>query len=76
MTDKRNDDIENDNKDRRSLNDDIPGEGEAFNTVHQKRTTKMPSHRIEREFLRMMDSDDVSEEELEEYRSTSHESKL
>ena len=72
-TDKRNDDIENDNKDQRGLNDDIPGEKEVLNTVHQRGTTKMPSHRIEREFLRMMDSDDVSEEGMEEYGSRNHE---
>ena len=71
-TDKRNDDIENDNEDQGGLNDAIPGEGEVFNTVHQRRPTKLPSHRIEREFLRMIDSDDVSEEEMEEYSSTSH----
>ena len=51
-------------------------EGDLYDTVQRSRTTKMPSYRIESDFLRMMDSDDVSEEELEEYSSTSHGSKL
>ena len=51
-------------------------EEDVFNTVHRRRTTNMPSHRIESDFLRMMDSEDVSEEEMEEYSSTSHKGRV
>ena len=69
---------ENGRNDKGSLNYDITKhedmyvEVDKLNTTQHRRTTKIPSHRIENDFLRMMDSDDISEEEMEEYSSTGH----
>ena len=69
---------ENGRNDKGTLNynitkhEDMDGEVDVLDIIQNRRTTKIPSHRIESDFLRMMDSDDVSEEEMEEYRSTSH----
>ena len=56
--------------------EDMDVESDVLNTIQHRRTTKIPSHRIESDFLRMMDSDDVSKEEMEEHSSTSHEGAL
>ena len=80
MTDKAYDDMKNENgrNDKGSLNyditkhEDMDVEVDVLNTMQHSRTTKIPSHRVESDFLRIMDSDDVSKEEMEEYSSTSH----